>query len=100
MRRAGIDHFRSITSVREGKKGNLAMNSFKLVLLSSLRLAFVGVLKVALFVYILFLPDSPLVGIAPEGDRRTGNTAANAAQEAGAAPATLRRDAFFSAEGE
>jgi hypothetical protein len=70
------------------------MNIFKLVLLSSLRLAFFGVLKVALFVYIPFLPDSPLVGIPPEGDRRTGNTAANAAQEAGVTPRSLRRDAF------
>jgi hypothetical protein len=46
------------------------MNIFKLVLLSSLRLAFFGVLKVALFIYIIFVPDSPLVGVAPDGDGR------------------------------
>jgi hypothetical protein len=86
----------SITSVREGKKGNLAMNIFKLVLLSSLRLAFFGVLKVALFIYIIFVPDSTLVGVAPDGDRRAGDTASNAAQGAGVTPRSLRRDAFSS----
>lgn len=70
------------------------MNIFTLVLLSSLRFAFVGVLKAALFIYTLFLPDSPLAGVAQDGDGRTGDTAANATQEVGVTPASLRRNAF------
>jgi hypothetical protein len=72
------------------------VNIFKLVLLSSLRLAFFGFLKVALFIYIIVLPDSPVVGAAPDGDGRTGDTASNAAQEAGVTPRSLRRNAFSS----
>ena len=72
------------------------MNTFRHVLLSSLRLAFFGFLKVALFIYIILLPDSPLVGVAPDGDGRTGDTASNAAQGAGVTPRSLRRDAFSS----
>jgi hypothetical protein len=41
------------------------MNIFKLVLRSSLTFVFFGVLRAALFIYILFLPDSPLVGVGP-----------------------------------
>jgi hypothetical protein len=72
------------------------MNIFKLVLLSSLRLAFFGVLKVSLFIYIIVLPDTPLVGVEPDGDGRAGDTASNAAQEAGVTPRSLRRGAFSS----
>jgi hypothetical protein len=80
-------------ALEEGKKGNLVMNILKLVLLTLFRLAFFGVLKVVLVVYILFLPDSPLAGVAQEDDGHTGDTA-NAAQGAGIVPASLRRDAF------
>jgi hypothetical protein len=72
------------------------MSTFKLVLLSSLRLAFFSVLKVALFIYIIFLPDSPHVGVAQDGDGRAGDSAANAAQEADVTPTSLRRNAFSS----
>jgi hypothetical protein len=41
------------------------MNTFKIVLLSLLRLTRFGVLKAALFVYIWSRPDGPFVGIAP-----------------------------------
>jgi hypothetical protein len=72
------------------------MNILKLALLGSLRLAFFSMLKVALFVYILFLPDSPFVGVEPEGEGRIGNTASNAAQEARATPPSGKRDAVSS----
>jgi hypothetical protein len=49
-------------------KGNFAMDILKFVLLAIIRLAVCGVLKVALVVYILFLPNSPLGGVAP-GER-------------------------------
>jgi hypothetical protein len=80
---------------REGIR-DLVMTIFKLVLLTLLRLVFFGVIKVALVVYILFLPDSPVAGIVQEGDGHTGDTAVNAAQEAGAPVASLTRDAFSS----
>jgi len=44
----------------ERAKKELVMKIFKLVLLSSLTFVFFGVLRAALFLYILFLPDSPL----------------------------------------
>jgi hypothetical protein len=83
-------------ALEEGKKENLAMNILKLVLLTIFRLAFIGVLKVALVIYTLFLPDSPLAGVVQDGDSHTGDTAANATQEAGILSASLRRDAFSS----
>jgi hypothetical protein len=55
-------------ALEEGKKGNLAMDILKLVLLALVRLAVCGVLKFALVVYILFLPNSPLGGVAQESD--------------------------------
>jgi hypothetical protein len=54
------------------------MNIFKLVLLSSLTFVFFGILRAALFIYILLLPDSPLGGVAPDGDVRTRDSASNA----------------------
>ena len=72
------------------------MNIFKLVLLSSLTFVIFGVLRAALFIYILFLPDSPLVAVVPDGDVRTGDVASNAAQETGVMRTSLRRDAFSS----
>jgi hypothetical protein len=71
------------------------MNIFKLVLLTLFRLVFFGVLKIALVVYILFLPDPPLAAIAQDGDSATGDTA-DAAQEASVVPASLRPDTFSS----
>jgi hypothetical protein len=47
------------------------MNIFKLALRSSLRFVFFGILRAALFIYILFLPDSHLVGVAPHGHVRS-----------------------------
>ena len=77
-------------------KKELVMNIFKLVLLSSLTFIFFGVLRAALFLYILMLPDSPLVGVAPNGDVRKGDAATNAAQETGVTPTSLTRNAFSS----
>jgi hypothetical protein len=62
------------------------MNIFKLVILSLLWLTFLGVLKAALFVYVVFRPDSRLVAIAPESEGRTGDTNSNSTQEAGVTP--------------
>ena len=72
------------------------MNIFTALLLSSLRLAFFGVLKVALSIYILFLSDSPLGGAASDDDGRTRDTASNAAHEASVTPTSLGRNAFSS----
>jgi hypothetical protein len=72
------------------------MNIFKLALHSSLRFAFVGVLKAALFVYIWSRPASPFVGTAPQSGSRTGVVVATAAQDAGITPPSLGRDAFAS----
>jgi hypothetical protein len=83
-------------TLEEGEKGNLLMNVFKLMLLTLFRLAFFGVLKVALVIYIMFLPNAPFAGIAQEGDGHAGNTAVNAAREAGGPVASLKRHAFFS----
>ena len=44
------------------------MKILKLALLGSLRIAFFGALKAALFAYILFLPDSTLASSASEGN--------------------------------
>jgi hypothetical protein len=55
------------------------MRIFKFVLLTLIRLAFVGVLKAVLFVYILFHPDGPL-GALTRG-RRTGDTFSNAVEK-------------------
>ena len=57
-----------------GDEKELLMNVFKFVLLTSIRFAFVVVLKAVLFVYTLSLSDGPLVGITPECDSRTGDT--------------------------
>jgi hypothetical protein len=73
--------------VQEGKK-EPAMNIFKFLLLASLGICVFGVLKAALFVYILFRPDSPPVGFALEADSRTGVTA-KSAREAGITPISL-----------
>jgi hypothetical protein len=70
------------------------MNIFKLMLRSSLTFVFFGVLRAALFIYILLRPDSPLLGVAP--DIRRGDAASNAALRAGVAPTSLGRDAFSS----
>jgi hypothetical protein len=47
------------------------MNIFKLALRSSLTFAFFGILRAALFIYVLFLPDSPQAGVVPNGDVRS-----------------------------
>jgi hypothetical protein len=79
--RVSCDHFGAGRAKKE-----LVMNILKLVLLSSLTFVFFGVLRAALFIYILLLPDSPLVGVAPDGNVRTGDAASNAALRAGVAP--------------
>jgi hypothetical protein len=54
---------------------------FKAMLLASVRIAFFGLLKAALFIYILFLPDSPQTASMPEHKDITG-LMANAGQGA------------------
>ncbi|MGH6834499.1 MAG: hypothetical protein ACREC9_02905 [Methylocella sp.] len=44
------------------------MNILMLALLGSLRIALFGALKAALFAYILFLTDTAVAGVAPEGN--------------------------------
>jgi hypothetical protein len=83
-------------TLEEGEKGNLLMNVFKLMLLTLFRLAFFGVLKVALVIYIMFLPNAPVAGIAQEGDAHTGDTAVSAAREAEGAVVSLKGEALFS----
>jgi hypothetical protein len=72
------------------------MNILNSVLLASIRFAFVGVLKAALFVYIWSRPASPFVGTALQSDSRTGVVVSTAAQDAGITPLSLERDAFSS----
>ncbi|MGH6813753.1 MAG: hypothetical protein ACREDM_15910 [Methylocella sp.] len=44
------------------------MNILELALLGSLRIAFFGALKAALFAYTLFLSDTAFASVAPEGN--------------------------------
>lgn len=70
------------------------MKILKVALLGSLRFVFFCALKAALIIYILFLPDPPLAGVALEDDGRNTNRAgdprSNASQEARAIPLTGR----------
>ena len=53
----------------------------KLALISSLRIVFMGSLKVALFVYATFLSDTPFAGAVPEGNDYVGDNTSYAAPE-------------------
>jgi hypothetical protein len=50
------------------------MNILKLALLGSLRIAFFGILKVALCAYTLFLSDTAFAGTAREGNGQASDT--------------------------
>ncbi len=54
------------------------MNILKRMLTGTLRLAFFGALKAALYTYMLFLPDSTLASTASEGN---GDGVSHAASE-------------------
>jgi hypothetical protein len=71
------------------------MNIVKSMLRASLRITFFGVLKAALFIYILFLPDSPYVAKAPDGDGFAGVTASKP-HESRIARAVLNPDSLAS----
>ena len=49
------------------------MAILKLALIGSLRIVFMGSLKVALFVYAIFLSDTPFAGALPEGNGYVGD---------------------------
>ncbi|MDQ6868082.1 MAG: hypothetical protein M3178_06650 [Pseudomonadota bacterium] len=51
------------------------MTILKLALLGSFRIAILGSLKLALFVYTLFLSDASFAGGAPEGNGHVGDAA-------------------------
>jgi len=51
------------------------MTILKHALLGTLKIVFLGSLKVALFVYALFLSDTTFAGAAPEGNGYVGDTA-------------------------
>ena len=57
------------------------MTILKLVLIGSLRIVFMGSLKVALFVYAIFLSDTPFAGAVPNGNGYVGDNASYAAPE-------------------
>ena len=57
------------------------MSILKLALISSLRIVFMGSLKVALFVYATFLSDTPFAGAVPEGNDYVGDNTSYAAPE-------------------
>jgi hypothetical protein len=54
------------------------VNILKRALLGSLRIAFFGALKVALCVYILFLPDATFAGSEQQRGGQMGETASGA----------------------
>ena len=60
------------------------MKILKVALLSSLRIAFFGAVKVALFAYMLSLPDTALASPACEDNVQVGNEALGAVPESNA----------------
>ena len=64
------------------------MNILKRMLTGTLRLAFFGALKAALYTYMLFLPDSTLASTAPESNGYVGDGVSHAASD-GKSIATL-----------
>jgi hypothetical protein len=57
------------------------MTILKLVLIGSLRIVFMGSLKVALFVYAIFLSDTPFAGAVANDNGYVGDNASYAAAE-------------------
>ena len=49
------------------------MTILKLALIGSLRIVFMGSLKIALFLYAIFLSDTPFAGAVPEGKGYVGD---------------------------
>ncbi len=66
------------------------MNILKRMLTGTLRLAFFGALKAALYTYMLFLPDSTLASTASEGN---GDGVSHAASEGNSIATVTRADA-------
>ena len=66
------------------------MNILKRMLTGTLRLAFFGALKAALYTYMLFLPDSTLASTASEGN---GDGVSHAASEGNRIATVTKADA-------
>ncbi len=69
------------------------MNILKRVLSGTLRLAFFGALKAALFTYTLFLPDSTLASSASEGNGYFGDGVSHAASKGNSIATVTKADA-------
>ena len=69
------------------------MNILQRMLTGTLRLAFFGALKAALYTYMLFLPDSTLASSAPEGNGHVGNDVSHAASEGNSIATVTKADA-------
>ena len=76
------------------------MKILKLALLGSLRIAFFGALKAALFAYILFLPDSTLASSGSEGNGYVGDGVSCAAPEGNSIATMTKRDPLATAARE
>jgi hypothetical protein len=73
------------------------MNILKLALLGSLRIAFFGILKVALCAYTLFLSDTAFVGTAREGNGQASDTVSYGPPEGNSNANVAKRDATLPA---
>lgn len=69
------------------------MNILKRMLTGTLRLAFFGALKAALYTYMLFLPDSTLASTASEGNGYVGDGVSHAASEGNSIATVTKADA-------
>ena len=70
------------------------MTVLKLALLGSLRIIAFGSLKIGLFVYALFLSDTVVVAMVPEGTRYVGDRNSFAAPEARSRATVTQQDAW------
>ena len=69
------------------------MNILKRMLTGTLRLAFFGALKAALYTYMLFLPDSTLASTASESNGYVGDGVSHAASEGNSIATVTKADA-------
>jgi len=69
------------------------MNILKHMLTGTLRFAFFGALKAALYTYMLFLPDSTLASTASESNGYVGDGVSRAASEGNSIATVTKADA-------
>ncbi len=74
------------------------MTILKLALLGSLRIIAFGSLKIGLFVYALFLSDTAVAAVVPEGTRYVGDGNSYAAPEARSRATMTEQDAWLPAD--